>query len=324
MQSRIPVPCGRSEPKHAMGYHALDSLLAFPANIPPARAHIVITDTLSADGNFLLHHFLSNHLKAGPGTGNVVLVGIAHIFNHYSIVGRKLGVNLQQSKQSHRLAFIDALTHLNRAPSAPPSPPSLPSTPSAPTTVLTRSATLRPLHDAVSAALVGDRSLLILDDISVLLWSGYGVAEAVGLIRALRVLVQKRNGTLITLLHADEQLASDPVQDAFVRSVLGMAELVLSVQGLGSGFSRDVHGQVNLQRLRIYDCGSADAHSHVMCFSLTPPHSVLQLSIIHGAQSTIHVPSSTAPALPTPQTLHYKILDNTVQFFARGVSEGVL
>lgn len=58
----------------------------------------------------------------------------------------------------------------------------------------------------------------------------------------------QRNGTLITLIHADEQLASDPAQDAFVPSVLGMADLVLSIQGLGSGFSKDVHGQVKVLR----------------------------------------------------------------------------
>lgn len=76
----------------AMGYQALDALLAFSGNIPPGGSHIVITDTLGADANFLLHHFIANQLKAdgGGGTGKAVLVGLAHIFNHYAIVGKKL------------------------------------------------------------------------------------------------------------------------------------------------------------------------------------------------------------------------------------------
>ncbi|RUS13699.1 hypothetical protein BC937DRAFT_94904, partial [Endogone sp. FLAS-F59071] len=264
----------------------------------PAGSHIVITDTLGADANFLLHHFIANQLKADGGTGKVVLAGLAHIFNHYAIVGKKLvgaigeqGVNLQQAKQSHNLAFIDALTHLNRAPSSLPPLSSQPPIPSVPTAVLAASANLRSFYNTLYAALDGDRPLVILDDASVLLWSGYDVMDVVGFVRALRVLLQKRNGTLITLIHADEQLASDPAQDAFVPSVLGMADLVLSIQGLGSGFSKDVHGQ---------------------------------LSIIHGAQYTLRIPSLTTPPLPIPQSVHYKILDNTVQFFARGISEGVL
>lgn len=70
-----------------MGYATLDAALAFPNNLPPTQTHIVVTDTLKSDGNFLIHHFLSNQLKTDR---RVVLVGLAQIFNHYFLINRKL------------------------------------------------------------------------------------------------------------------------------------------------------------------------------------------------------------------------------------------
>ncbi|KAI8137821.1 hypothetical protein BJV82DRAFT_524541 [Fennellomyces sp. T-0311] len=70
-----------------MGYATLDAALAFPNNVPPPEAHIVITDTLKSNANFLIHHFLGNHLKADR---HVVLIGLSQIFNHYFLIGRKL------------------------------------------------------------------------------------------------------------------------------------------------------------------------------------------------------------------------------------------
>ncbi|KAI9033592.1 hypothetical protein CLU79DRAFT_724493 [Phycomyces nitens] len=70
-----------------MGYATLDAALALPNNLPPERIHIVITDTLKSDANFLIHHFVGNQLKADR---SVILVGLAQIFNHYFLIGRKL------------------------------------------------------------------------------------------------------------------------------------------------------------------------------------------------------------------------------------------
>lgn len=70
-----------------MGYATLDAALAFPNNLPPSNSQVIITDTLKSDGNFLIHHFLANQLKANQ---RVVLVGLAQIFNHYFLISRKL------------------------------------------------------------------------------------------------------------------------------------------------------------------------------------------------------------------------------------------
>lgn len=70
-----------------MGYATLDAALAFQNNVPPINTHIAITDCLKSDGNFLIHHFVVNQLKANKP---VILVGLAQIFNHYFLIGRKL------------------------------------------------------------------------------------------------------------------------------------------------------------------------------------------------------------------------------------------
>ena len=71
-----------------MGYSSLETHLP-PSHAPllPPGDYLSITDTQASDGNFLLHHFISNYIKADQ---NVVLVGLAGILVHYTMVGRKL------------------------------------------------------------------------------------------------------------------------------------------------------------------------------------------------------------------------------------------
>ncbi|ORY96195.1 hypothetical protein BCR43DRAFT_473816 [Syncephalastrum racemosum] len=265
-----------------MGYATLDAALAFKDNIPPPQAHIVLSDSLQASANFLLHHFIVNHLKANR---KVVLVGLSQIFNHYFLIGRKLGVNLQASKQSGQFVFLDALTHLNSYTKRTPYPPER--VPSAPTAVLDGSCSSDALPSFLSTiqSHLSENALLILDDTSVLLDTGFDASSIYDFIYTLKHTLAEKQGTLISVVHADESGVEDVDQDAFVRTMLHSADLVLQVQALQSGFARDVHGQ---------------------------------LCILPGPQ---HIPDDT---IPPAQALHYKILDNTAEFFARGVSRGVL
>lgn len=72
-----------------MGYQTLDAALSFPneRNIIPSKKSLLITDTLTSRGDFLIHHFIANQIKANK---HVVLVGFAEIFNHYQNIARKL------------------------------------------------------------------------------------------------------------------------------------------------------------------------------------------------------------------------------------------
>ncbi|KAI8394134.1 uncharacterized protein BYT42DRAFT_553506 [Radiomyces spectabilis] len=270
-----------------MGYATLDAALAFPKNVPPMRQHIVITDTVKSDANFLIHHFVGNQLK---GDRHVVLVGMAQIFNHYFLISRKLGINLQSYKQSGRFCFIDGLTHLTSYTDGTPYPPARAPTSPADTlngSKIPQNACLRTFYDVIKRHVTDKQHpLLIIDDASIFMLSGFGIGPVSMFINKLRVLMESVDGTLMTIIHADEEGTEDPEQDAFVKSVLSTAHLVLQVQALGSGLARDVHGQ---------------------------------LSIIHGPKC---LPQAANQIIP--QSLHYRILDNNAHFFAKGISQGVL
>ncbi|GJJ73652.1 hypothetical protein EMPS_06010 [Entomortierella parvispora] len=300
-----------------MGYLSLESHLP-PSHAPllPPGDYFSITDTQASDGNFLLHHFISNYVKADQ---NVVLVGLAGILVHYTMVGRKLAINLATARTKGNFYFVDGLTQLtdyaapNKDHIARPAepkplasgPPSrtIPAPP--PPIVLCYSPKLadfyRVLEDLIkntvsknSKGPTGqERQLcLILDDLSVLLNCGWSCRDVLALVRYLKLLVSQHNGTLITLVHADGVMAEEPSQDGLVKGVLYEADYILDVRGLDSGGSRDVHGQ---------------------------------LSMLHGPgyllrQRSGQVKENEWPAL----TLHYKILDNNVEVFAKGYSSGVL
>ncbi|SAL97740.1 hypothetical protein [Absidia glauca] len=262
-----------------MGYATLDAALAFPNNLPPTQTHIVVTDTLKSDANFLIHHFLSNQLKTDR---RVVLVGLAQIFNHYFLINRKLGTNLQPFKQSGQFVFVDGVTHLNNYSLDTPYPPL--NTPTTPTATLDGShqAALREFYEVIKQH-IQPGTLVILDDVSMLLLNGF--TDITVFINRLKSLLASVDGTLVSLVHADEEGTDDSEQDGFVKAVIQSSELVLQVQPLGSGLARDVHGQ---------------------------------LSIVYGPK---HIPGSIKTQ---PHSMHYKILDNNVHFFAKGISEGVL
>ncbi|KAF8931963.1 Elongator subunit elp6 [Haplosporangium bisporale] len=241
------------------------------------------------------------------------------------MVGRKLGVNLATARTKGNFHFVDGLTQLtdyaapnkeylpmpNTTPapapvSASPSTPRIPTTRTAPPAaapVLSYSPKLldfyKFLENLVRDVAKGPVSpggkkqlCLILDDLSVLLNCGWPCREVLALVRYLKQLVAKHNGTLITLVHADGVMSEEVSQDGLVKGVFYEADYIIDVRGLDSGGSRDVHGQ---------------------------------LSMLHGPgyllkQRAGQVKENEWPAL----TLHYKILDNNVEVFAKGYSSGVL
>ncbi|KAJ2960666.1 hypothetical protein NQZ79_g4049 [Umbelopsis isabellina] len=264
-----------------MGYDKLDAALAWPQNVPPAGSNIVITDTLKSNGNFLLHHFIANHLRAGQ---KVIVVGLSQIFNHYFLIGRKLGINLQTHKQNGQFVFIDGLTHLTTYTQNAPLPSA--KTPTTPNSVLQGNSaqgfysTIKEHTEA--CAKDSSNPLVIIDDVNVLVWGGFPVVDVLSLLHNIRVLTEMVQGTLISVVHADEEGADDETSDSFVRSVLSRADIVLMAEPLQSGLSRDVHGQ---------------------------------LSIVNGPKGR---------GVVEAQALHYRLMDNNCTFFAKGIAQGVL
>ncbi|KAF9113835.1 Elongator subunit elp6 [Mortierella sp. AM989] len=314
-----------------MGYTSLEPHLpSSHAPLLPPGIYLSISDTQASGGDFLLHHFISNYIKADH---NVVLVGLAGILVHYTMVGRKLGVNLTAAKTKGSFHFVDGLTQLTdyaapnkeflpkQAESANATHTSSsevvtasgasiattkitkpPVAHSAPPVVLSFSPKLSNFYKVLEDLIVntismsnhgqGKQLCLILDDLSVLLNCGWPCRDVLALVRYLKLLVAKVNGSLITVVHADSVLAEEVSQDGLVKGVFYEADYIIDVRGLDSGGSKDVHGQ---------------------------------LSLLHGPgyllrQRSGEVKDNEWPAL----TLHYKILDNNVEVFAKGYSSGVL
>ncbi|KAG0015786.1 Elongator subunit elp6 [Entomortierella chlamydospora] len=331
-----------------MGYTSLEPHLpSSHAPVLPPGIYLSISDTQASDGNFLLHHFISNYIKADH---NVVLVGLAGILVHYTIVGRKLGVNLTAAKTKGNFHFVDGLTQLTDyaapnkeflpKPTEAKSPVGTETTPTLPevaagsvaagsvaasgtaaskiakpaATATTKTATTASTTPPVVLGFCpklsnfykilenyimsivsknsqgqGKQLCLILDDLSVLLNCGWPCRDILALVRYLKLLVAKVNGSLITVVHADSVLAEEVNQDGLVKGVFYEADYIIDVRGLDSGGSRDVHGQ---------------------------------LSLLHGPRYLLkqragEVEENEWPAL----TLHYKILDNNVEVFAKGLDE---
>ncbi|KAF9426216.1 Elongator subunit elp6 [Podila epigama] len=315
-----------------MGYPSLESHLpSSHAPLLPPGIFLSISDTQASDGNFLLQHFISNYIKADQ---HVVLVGLAGILVHYTMVGRKLGVNLATARTKGNFHFVDGLTQLTdyaapnneylpkpvaTTPSSSNAPNTTSSASAAPKTSTTTTTTPRTgataaappppvlsyspklfdfykslenliVNEVVKKSAPGSKKqlCLILDDLSVLLNCGWQCRDVLALVRYLKLLVAKHNGSLITLVHADGVLSEEVAQDGLVKGVFYEADYIIDVRGLDSGGSRDVHGQ---------------------------------LSMLHGPgyllkQRSGKVEENEWPAL----TLHYKILDNNVEVFAKGYS----
>ncbi|CAG8576563.1 10253_t:CDS:2 [Acaulospora colombiana] len=132
--------------------------------------------------------------------------------------------------------------------------------------------------------------LLIFDDLSVLIYLGFQIKDILEFWKACRVFVEKYDGTIITLIHADdddvmESSSGDRLdldQEIFVKSLIYQSEFLLAVRGLGTGLSKDVSGEITIAR------GPGNVEKWFR-----------------------------------PSTLHYKILDNNVQFFAKGSSQRI-
>ncbi|CAJ0830238.1 21168_t:CDS:2 [Entrophospora sp. SA101] len=278
-----------------MGYESLDEALSFPEdNLIPIKKSVLITDTLSAQGNFLLHHFIANQLKVNK---HVVLVGFTQKFEHYSTIGRKLGVNLTLANQKGTLSFLDGLTSFffQNTSDNITSADKATTTTNTTSSVLTASKNvsisisngkedLQNIYNTIKEVISTRHSSkdahvsLIFDDLSVLSYSGFSIKDILEFIKACRVLVEKFEGTLITLLHTDDVILEEEEieQIVLINTLIYQSDYLLSVKGLGSGFSRDISGEINIARgPRNYDKWFR------------------------------------------PAVLHYKILDNNVKFFAK-------
>lgn len=266
-------------------YDSLEDL----AHVSSAQS-LLITDTLRAEGNFLLHHFLNSSLRRGD---KVLFVGLEQSFFHYSSVSKKLNVNLATHLQQGSLQYVNALT-------APAAKFALPVTLA--TTPGTRSWTsdgscrslFQLLQDFITSC--GESSCcMLIDNLSLLEQSTTDMPAFLQSCSAL-LSVHKR-AKLVSLLHAD--VSEDR---ALLEHACQLADLVLKVQGLESGHSPDVAGQV-------------------YAFFLDKAHSILTtgLSLFVLEQVVFSAKRHFGPNPRLPPRLQYRFTDLAVRFSIPGV-----
>ncbi|KAJ3046848.1 Elongator subunit elp6 [Rhizophlyctis rosea] len=250
-------------------YPALDSALNWSINQlqtsssgSPHSRFILLTDELSADGSFLIHHFIGRQLKKDVTQSRVLLVGLAQSQDHYLNVGKKLGYNLTTSSRASTFHFLDPLS------------PTIP-VPSHTTDPKASQTFVQSLYKTIATKLLDTRATegyaiswsLIFDDISLLLYSGIAVQDVLWLVGACRALIINLRGHLVVLSHADVTTTEDVEQTALNRSLGHMSDYMLEVRSLESGVTHGVTGQLSLMKGPLLD--DPNFHPQVLHYTIT-------------------------------------------------------
>ncbi|NXC45869.1 ELP6 protein, partial [Penelope pileata] len=236
------------------------------------------------DGSFLVHHFLSFYLRAGC---KVCFVALAQSFSHYNIVAQKLGVSLTAAKERGQLVFLEGLKSCldllfgEEEQSGQPSPLRF---------ISGSVSNLKDLFDFIHTSLTptdGDSwkgRVLLVDDLSVLLSLGATPVAVMDLMHYCRVVVcSQLKGNVVVLVHGSED-SEDKENQLLVTSLCHHSNLILQVEGLPTGFCKEVHGEIKI---------------------------IKRLSLESTEQDVT-------------QIYQYKVQDKNVTFFARGLSAAVL
>ncbi|KAJ7643227.1 hypothetical protein B0H17DRAFT_1104512 [Mycena rosella] len=228
----------------------------------PSGILLLVTDQLSSPADFVLHRALAEQLKSPKSTSeskHAIVLSVSEHLARWKAIAAKSNVHLDQHAS---FLFLDVLG-LARAGEP---------------------ATLRPVLDAVVAALKPDKdTLVILDDLAALEWLGIAsVLDLTRFVRALHAACRARNATLLIRHHV---LAPEP--DDALRALREQCTFHMEVLPLASGRSGAVSGQVAL----------------------------------HAGPG---VSRGSVRLLPRSAALQYKLTEGGAVFFERGTGAGVL
>ncbi|GAA5917422.1 hypothetical protein JCM5296_003807 [Sporobolomyces johnsonii] len=199
--------------------------------LPPSFA-LVVTDTLESPAAFLLAHLIARALRPPPAEGRkarrVVLVGVRDREEHWASSLKKQGVQLATERAAGRFRFVDA-----------------------------SSGALEDACVGVAEALggggAGDDAVVLVDDLSALMWLGNDVRSVVRFFARLRALVSATASSLVVLLHADDVAPTPSIEseeDQYLfRKVLQGCDLWLEARSLGG----ETRGELAIHRAPALD-----------------------------------------------------------------------
>ncbi|CAB1334337.1 unnamed protein product [Coregonus sp. 'balchen'] len=195
------------------------------------QGEFILVSDRHTDASFLIHHFLSFYLRAGC---KVCFLGLVQSFSHYSAISQRLGVSLTQAREKGQLVFLEGLKEslgvlLQREASKGTRAVDFLRDPSS---------GLHGLYDFVRDNVRGavgggggeewGSPVLLVDDLSVVLSLG---------------------GSMVMLVRCEaeeEEESDDDGSERLLRGLTHQCSLTLQVQGLPTGYCRDIHGQVEV------------------------------------------------------------------------------
>ncbi|KAL9961410.1 hypothetical protein ACROYT_G030343 [Oculina patagonica] len=225
----------------------LNSLTNFSEKRPPKRKFLLISDSQN-DGSFLIHHFLAMYMKGGF---RVLFVALVQSFSHYNNVAQKLGANLSSACESGQVTFLDGLKLVsdsldddsregNDADDTNPF-----------RNLRDQTFTLQSLYNRIKTSLGNETKpcLLLIDDLTALLSIGVQVQDVINFMHYCSALMcyspTTLDGCLVTLVHNDSDV-DDEESLLLWKQLCYVAHMELHVEGLSSGYCKDVHGQLTI------------------------------------------------------------------------------
>ncbi|KAL0984837.1 hypothetical protein UPYG_G00147840 [Umbra pygmaea] len=217
------------------------------------QGEFILVSDRQNDASFLIHHFLSFYLRAGC---KVCFLGFVQSFSHYSAVSQRLGVSLTQAREKGQLVFLEGLKEslvvlLRGEPEVSKRSPSV-------DFLRDPGSGLRGLYNFVQSSVRGSEGggadwgppVLLVDDLSVLLSLGVSVVDMLDFSHYCRATVcSELQGGMVMLVRCEaeeEEEDSDEDSERLLRGLTHQCSLTLQVQGLPTGYCRDIHGQVEV------------------------------------------------------------------------------
>lgn len=222
-------------------------------------------------------------------------LGLVQSFSHYSAVSQRLGVSLTQAKEKGQLIFLEGLKESLSILIPQEGNPEC----QAMDFLRDPAAGLRSLFDFVRSSVTGSDGgeevagvwgppVLLVDDLSVLLSLGVSAGAVLDFSHYCRAAVcSQLQGNVVMLVRCnkeEEEDGDDEGSEQLLKGLTHQCSLALHVQGLPTGYCRDIHGQVEVCWRRRQGDGQ-------------------------HAQKTL---------------FQYKVHDKGASFFARGTSSAVL
>lgn len=225
----------------------LNSILNTSPNNFRSGDFILLSDR-QADASFLIHHYLSFYLRAGC---KVCFLGLVQSFSHYSAVSQRLGVNLTQAREKGQLVFLEGLKDsigvvLQEDTSQKIQPLNYLRSPGAGLECLFKFVESS-VHQSEDGETWGP-PVLIIDDLSVLLSLGVSAGAILDFsLYCQATICSELQGNMVILVRCEEEdVDDDEDSNLLQRGLIHQCGLALHVEGLPTGYCRDIHGQLEV------------------------------------------------------------------------------